>query len=189
LKKKLSEMTNEELWELFPIFLVNHKDEWENNYKEEEKNLSIGLHSFLIRRIEHIGSTSIAKIWAKDIVDILLEIEKEESIENITEKIISLGYRKMSSTEKRVSFNKGYTESGFAEKVFHLHLRFAGDNDELYFRDYLKEYPQAAKEYEEMKLSLAKKYQNNRDAYTDAKTEFIKKITDLAKIKYINKYE
>ena len=166
MKKKLSEMTNEELWELFPIFLVNHKDEWENNYKEEEKNLSIGLHSFLIRRIEHIGSTSIAKIWAKDIVDILLEIEKEESIENITEKIISLGYRKMSSTESRFSFNKGYTESGFAEKVFHLHLRFAGDNDEL-----------------------AKKYQNNRDAYTDAKTEFIKKITDLAKIKYINKYE
>lgn len=54
----------------------------------------------------------------------------------------------MSSSESRYSFNWGYTEKGFADKVYHLHLRYEGDNDELYFRDYLNENPLYAKEYE-----------------------------------------
>mgnify|MGYP007053940528 FL=1 len=28
MKKKLEEMSLEELWQLFPIFLVEHKSEW-----------------------------------------------------------------------------------------------------------------------------------------------------------------
>ena len=50
----------------------------------------------------------------------------------------------MSETSDRLSFNKGYTEEGFAERVFHLHLRYIGDNDELYFRDYLIEHANIA---------------------------------------------
>ena len=53
----------------------------------------------------------------------------------------------MSESRDRISFNKGYTEDGFAEKVFHLHLRYRGDNGELYFRDFLIEHPDVAKEY------------------------------------------
>ena len=63
----------------------------------------------------------------------------------------------------------GYTDNGFAEKVYHLHLRLEGDHDELYFRDYLIEYPQAAKEYEQLKLSLWKQFEHDRDGYTAAK--------------------
>ena len=94
----------------------------------------------------------------------------------------------MSQSENGLSFNKGYTENGFAERVFHLHLRYAGDNNELYFRDYLIEYPEVAKVYEELKLSLWKKYEHNRDAYTNAKTEFVKIYTEKAKILYGNRY-
>ena len=68
-----------------------------------------------------------------------------------------------------MSFNKGYTEEGFAEKVFHLHLRYFGDNDELYFRDYLNERPDIAEKYEQLKLSLWKKYEHDRDGYTEAR--------------------
>ena len=53
---------------------------------------------------------------------------------------IKNGYICMSQSENRLSFNKGYTENGFAERTFHLHLRYAGDNNELYFRDYLIEF-------------------------------------------------
>ena len=87
----------------------------------------------------------------------------------------------MSQSKKRLSFNKGYTENGFADRVFHLHLRYAGDNDELYFRDYLIEHPDVAKEYEKLKLELWKKYEHNRDAYTEAKTEFVRKYTEKAR--------
>lgn len=94
----------------------------------------------------------------------------------------------MSQGSDRISFNKGYTEQGFADRVFHLHLRYTGDNDELYFRDYLLEHADIARKYEEMKLKLWKKYEHNRDAYTDAKTEFVRKWTSEARKTYDGRY-
>ncbi len=94
----------------------------------------------------------------------------------------------MSQSKDRISYNKGYTKDGFAEKVFHLHFRYTGDNDELYFRDYLAEHVEIAAEYEKLKLKLWKKYEHDRDAYTNAKTEFIVKYTQEAKKIYKNKY-
>ncbi len=94
----------------------------------------------------------------------------------------------MSFSENRYSFNWGYTEEGFADKVYHLHLRYEGDHDELYFRDYLNEHPQVAKEYELLKLQLWAKFEHNRDAYTDSKSEFIRKWTSAAKEVYGRRY-
>ncbi len=70
---------------------------------------------------------------------------------------------------------------GFAEKVFHLHLRYYGDNNEVYFRDYLNEHAEIAKLYEELKLNLWKRYKHDRDGYTEAKREFVEKYTEIAK--------
>ena len=98
------------------------------------------------------------------------------------------GFCRMSQSAERISFNYGYTENGFAEKVYHLHLRYAGDNDELYFRDYLNEHPDIAKEYERLKLDLWHQYEHNRDGYTEAKTEFVRKHTADARTRYGNRY-
>ena len=81
----------------------------------------------------------------------MVEISRSADIDNVAEKIENNGFVRMSTEKDRISFNRGYTKNGFAEKVFHLHLRYAGDNDELYFRDYLNEYPQTAREYETLK--------------------------------------
>ena len=98
------------------------------------------------------------------------------------------GFIIMSSEPNRISLNKGYTEKGFADKVYHIHLRYVGDNDELYFRDYLNEHPVVAKEYETLKLRLWKQYEHNRDAYTDAKTDFISRWTAEARKEYGDRY-
>ena len=98
------------------------------------------------------------------------------------------GWICMQQSERRRSFNKGYTPNGFADEVFHLHLRIQGDCDELYFRDYLIDYPDAAKAYETVKLSLWKQYEFHRDNYTDGKSEFVKKYTEIAKTVYPNRY-
>lgn len=187
--KKLLEMSLDELWHLFPISLVEHKDLWNIYYKEMEDFLLLNLTDVRIVRISHIGSTAISNIMAKDIVDILVEIDPLESLTHVASKIEKMGFLKMSSSDKRYAFNFGYTENGFAEKVFHLHLHYQGDNDELYFRDYMNEHPASAKQYESLKLALWKKYEYNRDAYTDAKANFVKKYTDLAKEKYPNRYQ
>ncbi len=182
--KELSEMTLEELWDLFPIFLVKHDDKWNEYYKEIESELSDLLSGYPVKRISHIGSTAIQNIWAKNIVDVMIEISKEADMEEISHILEQNGFIRMCSDAKRISLNKGYTKEGFADKVYHIHLRFAGDNDELYFRDYLNENPPIAREYEALKLELWKKYEHDRDAYTDAKTDFIQKWTTVARTKY-----
>ncbi len=186
--KKVSEMTLEELWELFPIFLTEHKDRWIEDYHEMEECLRSGLSEIQLVRISHIRSTAVNNIWAKDIVDILVEVAPSQDLETAAKAIEKIGFIKMSVSENRYSFNRGYTEEVFADKVYHLHLRYEGDNDELYFRDYLNEHPQVAKEYERLKLQLWAKFEHNRDAYTDSKSEFIKKWTSAAKEVYGRRY-
>ncbi|BAN73450.1 conserved hypothetical protein [Lacticaseibacillus casei DSM 20011 = JCM 1134 = ATCC 393] len=94
----------------------------------------------------------------------------------------------MSEEKQRISLNKGYTVNGFAKSVYHLHLSFAGDNDELYFRDYLNDHPEVAKKYETLKIKLWHQFEHNRDAYTSAKGDFIQKYIKLAKTKYKGRY-
>ncbi len=188
MSRPLSELTLRELWELFPIFLVAPKAQWKADYAEAEAELVSGLHNFNIARISHVGSTAIKGIWAKDIVDIMLELEPGEDMEAAAAALGTLGYTRMSEEPGRIFFNRGYTPEGFAEKVFHLHVRFRGDNHELYFRDYMNEHPEEAKAYEALKLRLWKEYEHNRDGYTEAKGQFISRCTQKAKVLYPDRY-
>ncbi len=52
----------------------------------------------------------------------------------------------------------------------------------------MNEHPQTAKEYEALKLELWKRYEHDRDAYTDAKTVFIRKLTAEARRVYGDRY-
>ncbi|MGT2666964.1 GrpB family protein [Streptococcus rifensis] len=179
--KPLEEMTLEELWQLFPIFLVEHKSEWQDWYADEKSELEKLLGADVIKSIEHIGSTAIPAIWAKNIVDILLQVENPTDMMRAQAILVANGWRLMSESSNRMSFNKGYTENGFADRVFHLHLRLSGDCDELYFRDYLRQHPDLAQDYQKLKLSLWKKFEHDRDGYTEAKSDFIQNYTHLAK--------
>lgn len=179
-------MSLSELWQLFPIILTEPQPCWKEWYTEEEQNIRSILPT--PSRIHHIGSTAIGTIWAKPIVDILVEIPKGCDMNETKERLIQGGYLCMSESKERLSFNKGYTENGFAEKVFHLHLRVAGDNDELYFRDFLMDHPQKAQEYEQLKRSLWHPYEHDRDGYTEAKGDLIRKYTSEAKRLYPSRY-
>lgn len=185
MQKKLSEMSIEELWQLFPISLTEHKACWKDWYAKEATLLK----SFLMEtvQINHIGSTAICSIWAKPIIDILVEVPRDCNLLQTKNLLENNGYICMNQQVDRISFNKGYTKHGFADRVFHLHLRYMGDHDELYFRDYLMAHPPIAKQYEEMKLKLWKKYEHNRDKYTEEKTDFIQTYTRKAKSIYGNR--
>lgn len=186
--KKLSEMSLEELWQLFPIYLTEHNENWVAWYADEKMILKKHLPADRIKRISHIGSTAVNGIWAKPIIDILVEITPKSDLQQVKPILEKAGYLCMSESSGRLSFNKGYTENGFAERVFHLHLRKAGDNDELYFRDYLNAHPDVAKEYEKLKLSLWKTYEHDRDGYTERKTAFVREYTQKAKAEFEGRY-
>ena len=165
--KRLSEMTLEELWQLFPIYLTEHRAVWTEWYEEEAARLREILPVGAC--VHHVGSTAVEEIWAKPIIDILVEVPEEAPMASVGALLAEHGWTRMAADERRMSFNRGYTEQGFAERVFHLHLRYAGDHDELYFRDYLRAHPEAAKDYERLKLSLWKRFEHDRDGYTAAK--------------------
>ncbi len=180
--KKLCDMSLQKLWRLFPVTLCPPSPAYIKQY-EDEKNF---ICSFLPEycRINHIGSTAVGNILSKPIVDILTEIPHECQMTPVKDLLLNNGYICMSESADRMSFNKGYTLEGYAPEVFHLHLRFYGDNDELYFNKYLIEHPETAKEYEAVKLALCAKYKYDRDKYTQGKTDFINKYTELAKKQY-----
>lgn len=173
-------MTLEELWQLFPIILAPHNPDWKLWARIEMRQLEV-LFEKESPLIHHIGSTAIPGIKAKPIIDILIEFPPCIEWCKVRKEMESNGYSCMSETDTRISFNKGYTPDGYAEKVYHIHCHWIGDRDEVNFRDYLISHPVMAKEYESLKLSLAPRFKNDRDRYTAAKTAFIKRIVTLAK--------
>lgn len=181
MSRTLKDMTLTELWELFPIFLTPPNLDWQEWANEEIQELAALLKDYS-PIINHIGSTAIPNIQAKPIIDILVELNTDTDWSRIKERMETAGYICMFVSETRMSFNKGYTPHGYADRVFHIHIHAIGDNDEILFRNYLIAHPEAAKQYERLKLSLLPKYRHDRDRYTDAKSEFVRKIVGLAKI-------
>ena len=182
--KPLNEMTNEELWELFPIVLSEHNPIWAKNYQKEKAVLEQAIGIQNIVRMNHCGSTAIPNLIAKPTIDILLEIEDDTDIERLISNMQSAGYihsEQPDNPAPHMMFMKGYTPQGFEGQVFHVHVRYRGDWDELYFRDCLLAHPEIADQYGKLKLELQEKYEHDRDGYTHAKTDFIKRITRLAR--------
>ena len=184
-------MTNEELWALFPIILSEHRAEWTKFYEQEKDTIISALGIKNISRINHIGSTSVPGLIAKPTIDILLEIPTDADIPSLTAALISAGYicnTQPNNPAPHLMFMKGYTPQGFRGQAVHLHVRFPGDWDELYFRDYLRSHPETAKSYGKLKQNLQLRYEHDRDAYTEAKTDFIQEATRLARKEMGNKY-
>jgi len=178
MSNKLLSMSLQELWRLFPIRLVPHDPRWNVWFRREREILRELLRDTGDIEIHHIGSTAVSGIWAKPIVDILIECL---DITAAKQRLIDAGYLLMSESESRCSLNKGYTEAGFAERVFHVHLRNFGDTDEIFFRDFLRANADIAGQYEALKLELYKRFEFDRNAYTAAKSEFVLKLTRIAK--------
>jgi GrpB-like predicted nucleotidyltransferase (UPF0157 family)/GNAT superfamily N-acetyltransferase len=183
----VTEETNEERQaRIYPIILSEYNFAWPEWYAEEKLNLErlIGIEN--IARISHFGSTSVPGLTAKPTVDILLEIKEDADTSKLIESLSSPDYiclnpPDMPTPPPHLMFLKGYLPDGFAEKVYHIHVRYHGDWDELYFRDYLIAHPETAAEYAELKVKLHKNLEHDRDGYTYAKTAFIREVTQKAK--------
>ncbi len=150
--KPLSELSLKELWRLFPIVLRAHDPRYGAWYEAEKINILNAVGAENVLRVNHFGSTAVKGLIAKPTVDILLELDGRCDTKRIAGALEGAGWLLMRREEGPFSlvFNKGYTPSGFAERVFHLHARYFGDWDELYFRDYLSAHTDIAREYVHM---------------------------------------
>ncbi len=186
MQKELDRMTQDELGRLFPIKLSEPDPRWPSLFTAEKKIIEQALGNGNIIRIEHIGSTAVPSLISKPTIDMLLEIPENTDIKQLTEYFEAIGYHGIAQPEKpapHMMFAKGYTNKGIVGQTYHVHLRYQGDWDELYFRDYLRMNPGPAAEYARLKVELAKAFRYDRDGYTDAKTTFVKQICALARKK------
>jgi GrpB-like predicted nucleotidyltransferase (UPF0157 family)/N-acetylglutamate synthase-like GNAT family acetyltransferase len=184
--KPLDQITEEERTRLFPIILSEYNPAWPKWFAEEKENLLRLICTKNIARISHYGSTSVPGLTAKPTVDILLEINEDTDEDKLIASLpnpeyICLNPPTTPSKPPHLMFLKGYTSTGFAEKVYHIHVRYPGDWDELYFRDFLIAHPETAAEYAALKAKLHKDFEYDRDGYTDAKSAFIRAVTEKAR--------
>lgn len=184
LDKSLDNMSIGELGQLFPIIISEYSQSWPFLYEAEAKLITGSFVPSETIRIDHIGSTAIPGLKAKPTIDILWQVAKQIEIQKIKDKFKSLGYLINNHPENpapHLTFVKGYTTHGFKGQAYHVHIRYQGDWNEIRFRDYLIKHKEVAEEYEILKLKLAGKYRNNREAYTESKTEWIEKINSLTR--------
>lgn len=182
--KPLSDLTPAELGKLFPIILADYDERWPRFYEEERTALRAALAGIPVRGIEHIGSTAVPGLRAKPTIDILVQVEPSADSEAIIGAMKRSGYEYTARPENpppHMMFMKGYTPRGFRGQAVHVHVRHPGDWDEPRFRDYLITHPGTAREYEALKEELARGFPNDREAYTEGKTEFVRRVTGEAR--------
>ena len=169
---------------IYPIILSEYNPMWPEWFAEEKSNLEKFIGKDNIAQISHFGSTAVPGLLAKPTVDILLEIHESTDINKLIAALPNTDYICLNETTltmpalpPHLRLLKGYLPDGFAEKVYHIHVRYPGEWAELRFRDYLIANPETAAEYAILKRRLFRDYENDRDGYTKAKSDFIMEVT------------
>jgi GrpB-like predicted nucleotidyltransferase (UPF0157 family) len=162
---------------LTPVELVAHNSQWAAIAAAEIDRLSESLGPDL-RAVYHIGSTSIAGIAAKPIVDLLGLVSLIEKFDDQRPEVEKLGYEWKG--EYGLPGRRFCTlANASGHKTFHLHVYSQSSPEierHLAFRDYLRERPDLAALYEQLKRRCRDAHPNDSDAYTDCKTEWIRAV-------------
>ena len=158
----------------FKVELAPFSAEWAGRF-EKEKLLLLRVLSPFSHQIEHIGSTAVQGAMAKPIVDIAVRLDNLHILSQLVEPLADLGYEYLEEfgLPGRHFFIKGRPRS------FHLHVvdhTNAHWEKWIKFRNILRANRHVLEMYLRLKDDLAKKYADQREKYTQAKSEFINSV-------------
>jgi GrpB-like predicted nucleotidyltransferase (UPF0157 family) len=164
------------------VIIVDYDPQWPTLY-EKEKELVRTVLMHRICALEHVGSTAVPKLGGKNIIDIMAGVSSVDEANQCILPLESIGYNDVTpqpgNTEWYYCLGKGPHSVGY-----HLHLvKFNSEHwkRHLVFRDFLRNNPQIAQEYFNLKKRLAAKYKTDRLGYTEAKSAFIESILTASK--------
>jgi GrpB-like predicted nucleotidyltransferase (UPF0157 family) len=165
------------------IEIVPYNPEWPEMYNIIKSNFYRSFGEKIVQ-MEHIGSTSVPGLGAKPVIDVLLGVKKLQDAESIIPQMEQLGYEYVFKYEdlmpERRYFVK-YLKSG--KSIHHIHtVEIYSEfwKRHLLFRDYLREHTAVRDEYFDLKKKLSETDWEDKMGYTDAKTDFIRKIEKKA---------
>lgn len=162
------------------IHLEPYDPRWPALFDEEAARLHRVLRDETLKGLEHFGSTAIAGLAAKPIIDILIAVPQLSAArERFPEKLKRLDYVFWSENPKtdRLFFVKGMPPYG-ARRTHHVHVTEPQGElwRRLLFRDYLRQHPDEAARYGALKQRLAAEHRMDREAYTDAKSDYVASV-------------
>lgn len=174
------------------IAVVRYQPSWPDEFQTLGHILRAALGDYGLR-IDHIGSTAVPSLAAKDVIDIQITVQQLEPA--IEEALKSVGYRRiMHLTHDHVPPGSSGPESDWAKWVFaeppdqrrtNVHVRPAGRPNQRYallFRDYLRSHTGAAKAYGQVKHALAVQHPEDKDAYYAVKDPVCDIIMEAAEV-------
>lgn len=173
---KNDDQTNWPVWATESIEIADPDSTWLEKGKQEEKQLYELLSPFGIGQVIHIGSTSVPNLPAKPIIDIMADVDSFERITDISALLSSYDWHYVPPHLDNKDWRRFFVKVKNNKRVAHLHLMLKGEQrweKQLLFRDKLRDDPQLVFEYARLKSNLAKEFNLDREAYTEAKTKFV----------------
>ena len=161
------------------IEIVPYDSAWPALAAEEIAKVRAALPFGLVRAIEHIGSTAVRSLAAKPIIDLMiltsaLTAAKQLAVPPL--EAMGYSYWRTNPNPARMFLVKGLPP---AERRTH-HIHITEDEAELIrhcsFRDHLRRHAEDAKRYAALKRALASRHRTDREAYTEAKNDFVREI-------------
>jgi GrpB-like predicted nucleotidyltransferase (UPF0157 family) len=185
LEKSLEQRIEEAIRE--EVLIVPYNPQWQKLFEKEAAFLRSRLPPSMVIRIEHFGSTAIYGLVAKPVIDVLVQVSSlEETRERIVPLLESEGYDYFWRTDVSPAYAWFIKRDSEGKRTHHIHMVEADSRlwERIYFRDYLREFPDEANRYAELKQSLSEKYSHDRVAYTEGKAGYVTSITERAKRYY-----
>ena len=162
------------------VEIVSYDPTWPSLFQGERTLLEAALGKWLGGPIEHFGSTAVPGLAAKPVIDIMAGVESLDGSRGAIAAAAGLGYVYY---PYRPDVMHWFCKPSAAFRTHHLHLVPLNSRlwvERLAFRDYLRKEPAVAAEYAEMKVELARRFEFDREAYTDAKGPFVQRVLALA---------
>lgn len=152
------------------VRVVPYDPAWPAIFAAERKRIAPLLAG---AELNHFGSTAVPGLAAKPVIDMIALVPDLDA--PIPALVQSAGYQFPRAFNATLSHRRFLCYPSAAHRTHHLHLVDLRDELErrLRFRDRLRADPQLARTYETLKRTLATRYENDREAYTEAKSEFI----------------
>lgn len=159
-----------------PVHVLPYDSTWPKAFEDICCSLGEKILSQAIA-VEHVGSTSVPGLAAKPIIDLDLVIPLGQ-FEVFKAYLQELGY--LHEGDKGILGREAFRYISKPGLMKH-HLYVCEENSlELYkhitFRNWLRNHPDDREAYASVKVEMAEKFRNDRDAYQNAKSEIIEHI-------------
>ena len=162
-----------------PVRIVEYDPAWPDRFEAERALLQDVIGDQVVGGIHHVGSTAVPGLAAKPIIDILVGVTDLHSSRTCFEPLAKLDYL---YAPYRADQMHWFCKPDPDRRTHHLHVVPADSDrfrEELAFRDHLRAHPETAAEYAALKRELATRFEHDREAYTQAKGDFIRSILSI----------